>query len=134
MTPEHMAALHARASTSPWSAESFAAQLAQSGSILAHKEHAFALGRATLDEAELLHIATEPDKQRQGLGTQMLIAFERAAKDQGCTRAFLEVASRNAAAQALYTTCGWKVDGRRKDYYRDADGRRDDALVMSKTL
>lgn len=134
MTPRQMAALHARASTSPWSVESFASQAEQPGALIASDEHAFALGRAILDEAELLQIATDPDHQRQGHAKQVLMAFEQAAKAKGCTRAFLEVAQSNDPAQALYTTCGWKTDGRRNGYYKRSDGGWEDALLMSKEL
>ena len=36
----------------------------------------------------------------------------------------------NAAARALYASAGFLVDGRRKAYYRTAEGR-EDALLMS---
>ena len=134
MTPQDMAELHARVSNSPWSADSFAQQIEQPNALLAFNEHAFAIGRAILDEAELLQIATDPDHQRQGMGRQVLIAFESAARAKGCARAFLEVAQSNAPAQALYATCGWQTDGRRKAYYTTPNGDREDALLLSKIL
>ena len=75
MTPQDMAELHVRVSNSPWSADSFAQQIEQPNALLAFNEHAFAIGRAILDEAELLQIATDPDHQRQGLGRQVLPHF-----------------------------------------------------------
>lgn len=134
MTPNAMAALHARASASPWSVESFAKQISQTGSILATQTHAFALGRIIVDEVELLQIATDPDHQRNGLGRAVLSEFERLAHQRGCLRALLEVASLNSAAIALYTAAGWTVDGTRPNYYRLQDGRYDDAILMSKNL
>lgn len=134
MTPQDLAALHARASASPWSAASFASQMAQKGALLAQSAHAFALGRATLDEAELLQIATDPAHQRQGHGAHILNRFEALAKAQDCTRGFLEVAQGNAPAIALYTSTGWVLSGRRKGYYKHANGAREDALLMSKDL
>ena len=134
MTPADLAALHARASASSWSEKSFESQLAQTGTLLLFEPNAFALGHVILDEAELLQIATDPDFRKRGLGRKLLLAFENAAKAKGCKRAFLEVARSNAPACALYSTNGWKIDGMRKGYYKLPDGRREDALLMSKAL
>lgn len=134
MTPDEIAALLAKASASPWSAQSVAATLAQDGCFVVGTKDCFALGRVVLDEAELLQIATNPDQQRRGLGTRVLAAFEDEARRRGCVRVFLEVAHCNEAAQALYTSSGWAVDGVRPNYYRQANGLREDAWLMSKTL
>lgn len=94
---------------------------------------AFALGRVTLDEAELLTLAVDPAHQRQGLGRQCLAQFEAEALDQGATRAFLEVAASNHAALALYRNTGWTQDGTRPNYYAGAN-TREDAILFSKSL
>lgn len=134
MTPDQLAALHAKVSEQPWSAQSFAAQIEQSGAVLVHNKHAFALGRIVLDEAELLQIATHPAHQRQGHAQSMLASFEQEIAQRGCMRAYLEVATDNAPAIALYTTTGWTSGTLRKAYYRLANGTRMDALMMSKNL
>lgn len=134
MTPEDLAALHARASASPWSAGSFASQLVQTGALFVHTHRAFAIGRAVLEEVELLQIATDPVYQKQGHGQHILSAFEAQAKALNCTLAFLEVAQGNAPAIALYTSAGWILNGKRKGYYRYANGTREDALLLSKDL
>ena len=56
MTPEAMAALHARTMTTPrpWSREEFAALLGSPGVFAVGEPTGFALGRVVLDEAELL--------------------------------------------------------------------------------
>lgn len=135
MTPDELAALHARASTSPWSVLSFAQLLEQpSVFVCCTAPHAFCLGRQVADEAELLQIATAPEARRKGFGRQMLRAFELDAAKRGAQRGFLEVDASNTPALALYTTCGWSRDGLRKGYYRWADGSRSDAVLMSKSL
>ncbi len=134
MTPDALAALHAKASTSPWSARSFEAQLSLSGSVLVTQPYAFALGRIIVDDVELLQIATDPTHQRQGLGRSVLREFETLAHQRGCRRGLLEVASLNTRAIALYTSAGWVIDGKRTNYYRMADGQYDDAWLMSKNL
>lgn len=136
MTPDTLAALHARAFTAqrPWSATEFAALLDSSHVFLAATENAFALGRVILDEAELLTLATDAGHQRQGLGRQMLTAFETAAQGRGATRAFLEVAADNTPAIALYTSAHYQRDGLRPGYYQTRDGRAVDAVLMSRAL
>lgn len=134
MTPKDLAALHLRASASPWSAQSFEKQIAKSGSLLITHSHAFALGHIVLDEIELLQIATDPSHQRKGYGRKALSDFERSAIHRNCTRALLEVSANNASARALYTSSGWVRDGLRTNYYRLANGEREDAILMSKIL
>ncbi|WP_238366784.1 GNAT family N-acetyltransferase [Mesobacterium pallidum] len=131
-----LAALHAAAErhTQPWSAAQFTGSLEDPSSFLSADPHSFALGRAVLDEAELLLIATHPDAQRRGLARARLAEFAGLARARGATRGFLEVAAGNAPALALYTATGWSVCGRRRGYYRLADGRTEDAILMEIAL
>lgn len=132
-TPQALAALHAAAETHtrPWSAGQFAGSLSDPACFLSAAPHSFALGRCVLDEAELLLIATHPDHQRQGLARAQLARFADMARDRGATRGFLEVAAGNAPARALYVQAGWSDCGRRRAYYRQADGTVDDAILMA---
>jgi GNAT superfamily N-acetyltransferase len=77
-----MAALHAAAMTvpRPWTEAEFAALLSTPGTFATGDATAFALGRAILDEAELLTIATHPGRRRRGLGRACLAAFEAEAR------------------------------------------------------
>lgn len=136
MTPEALAQLHARAFTRsrPWSSSEFADLLASSGAFLTTNQHAFALGRVILDEAELLTIATDPLKQRSGHGLACLSAFETDAMARGATRCFLEVDSENTAAIKLYERSGFTSAGIRKGYYALPNGTRADAVLMTKPL
>jgi [ribosomal protein S18]-alanine N-acetyltransferase len=131
-----MARLHAAAMTGtrPWSADEFAALLARPGTFVVGDAAAFALGRAVLDEAELLTIATCPDRRRLGLGRVRLAAFEAEARVRGAHTAFLEVACDNTAALALYEGAGYRRTGLRRGYYRGACGAAVDALLLRKTL
>ena len=58
------------------------------------------------------------------------VMLETEARTRGAVTAFLEVASDNAPAQALYRAAGWQDAGRRRNYY--AAGI--DAVVMRKDL
>ena len=136
MTPDELAALHARAMRipRPWRAEEFAALLAAPGVFLTGGSSGFALGRSIGEEAELLTIVTDPDKRRRGHARAALSAFEAEAARRGSRTAFLEVAARNGAALALYAAQGWSEIGRRPGYYEAAGEARIDALVLKKIL
>ena len=125
MTPADLAALHARCFTlpRPWSADEFAALLAQDSTILATRPQGFALIRVVLDEAELLTIAVGPEHRRTGLGRDLLSVAENAAMGRGVKMCFLEVGADNAAES-----------GRRRGYYRLPGQPPVDALVLSRQL
>ena len=136
MTPAAMAALHARCFTvpRPWAAAEFAALLSEATVFAVHAPAGFALGRVAADEVELLTIAVAPEARRLGQGRDLMAAFTATAAARGARSAFLEVAADNAAAIALYHAAGFAVAGRRRGYYRFADGSAVDALVMAKSL
>lgn len=136
MTPAALATLHAAAFTMPrpWSEAEFADLLAEPHTFLVTGSSAFALGRVIADEAELLTIATHPDLRRSGQGRACLTGFEDTAAQRGARSAFLEVATDNAAALALYLGNGWTISGRRPGYYTAPGGGRVDAQILSKPL
>lgn len=120
----------------PWTAAEIAALRDLPGSFLLIEEEdaalaGFLLGRAVADEAELLTLAVDPARRRQGLGARLLGRFRTAAAARGARRAYLEVAAGNAAAQALYLGAGWQIAGRRRGYYRHPDGQTEDAVILS---
>jgi ribosomal-protein-alanine N-acetyltransferase len=135
-TPEALATVSARAyrHMRPWSARDFRDMLAAPGTVLIAMHHAFVLGRVTADEAEILALATDPDMQRSGCASAALAAFETESRARGATRVVLEVAAANAPARAFYAARGFSEAGRRKGYYRQPDGARDDALILVKAL
>ena len=130
MTPEMLARIHAASFTHPrpWTAAEFTALQTDPANFLIAHETGFILGRTVLDEAELLTLAVDPKARRQGTGATLLRAFETEAITRGAATAFLEVASDNAPAQALYRGAGWHEAGRRRNYY--AAGI--DAMVLRK--
>ncbi len=81
-----------------------------------------------IDEAHIATIATHPDFRRQGIGEHLMIAALISARNEGATRAFLEVRAGNAGALALYRKYGFSVDGIRPKYYKD---NSEDAILMS---
>ena len=137
MTPEALAALHARAfiTPAPWEAASFAGILADPlAFLLVEGDAGFLLGRAVAGEAELLTIAVAPEARRRGLGRKLMARFLYQAQVRGADRAFLEVAADNVPAVALYESAGFARAGQRRGYYLTPEGRRIDALVLTRDL
>lgn len=133
MTPDALAETHAAANSvdRAWSAAEFAALLDAPGALLTGDATAFVLGRVTLDEAEILTLATHPDHRGEGRARAALAAFIAASADRGAARVFLEVAEDNAAARALYDTAGFVHIARRPGYFARAGGAVA-ALVMER--
>ncbi|MCA0042676.1 ribosomal protein S18-alanine N-acetyltransferase [Celeribacter litoreus] len=137
LTTEAIAAIHAACFTMPrpWSAKEFEDLLSMKEVFfVAGPNGAFALGRAVLDEAELLTIAVPPDAQGQGYGRTTLRAYEDAARAHGAETSFLEVAATNAPAISLYRSEGYSESGLRKNYYTAPDSSKYDALIFAKRL
>jgi len=88
----------------------------------------FLAGWVAADEFQLHNLAVAARRRRQGIGSALLRAGLRAAREQGASRAVLEVRASNGAAQALYQHHGFALAGRRKDYYRDP---LEDAWVLA---
>lgn len=137
MTPDALAALHARAFTMPrpWNAEEFAGWLADPlAFLLVEGDAGFLLGRAVAGEAELLTVAVAPEARGRGLGQRLVSRFLYQARLRGADVAFLEVAEDNAPARAVYSRAGFTESGRRRGYYRTPAGQPVDALVMRRVL
>ena len=136
MTPDEMAALHARCFTvpRPWTATEFAEMLQSLHVFAVPRADGFALVRVIADEAELLTLAVAPEARRQGIGRAMLAeALDRAAR-RGAVTMHLEVAADNTPALALYDRAGFARTGRRPGYYRSPVGQRTDALLLARAL
>jgi len=121
----------------PWSLrqfeESFGSDHFGWGAERAGRLQGFALLSQILDEATLLNIVVHPELRRQGLGRNLLLTALAGLSLRGAARCFLEVRVSNARAIALYRSLGFRVDGKRRDYYPAATGR-EDALLMSRDL
>lgn len=87
-----------------------------------------------VDEVHVLNITVAPAYQRQGWACVMLDALSIWARGQGADWLWLEVRAGNQRAIEVYQAWGFRRVGERKSYYPGADGRREDALVMSLRL
>ena len=85
----------------------------------------------SLDEGEILNVATHPNHTRKGHARRVLLALMEEAKKRGLVRLTLEVRESGIPAQNLYRSLGFTVCGRRKGFYRLP---HEDALIMEKIL
>ncbi len=81
--------------------------------------YALVLFRPTSFIARLYSIAVAPEFTRRNVGKALLAAAEEAACARGCFTIRLEVHVKNKAAARLYEQAGYRVFGRRPDYYED---------------
>jgi len=91
----------------------------------------FCILQPVLDEANLLLMAFDPAQQGQGLGYQLLEASVAMLKNNP-VQIFLEVRESNLAAIKLYEKSGFHQIDLRKNYYPNANGSREHAIIMVK--
>lgn len=95
----------------------------------------FYIGDHVAGEATLMDICVTPIQQGKGHGKVLLQHFLQQAKQHNAVKVFLEVRTKNIAAQMLYMNHGFIETGRRTGYYPSAKGfGYEDAIVMSLTL
>ena len=80
-----------------------------------------------VDEGQITNIATHPDYRRRGYGRAVVEALIKYAKNNGLDSISLEVRESNKAAIELYSALGFKVEGKRKDFYTKPT---ESALIM----
>jgi ribosomal-protein-alanine N-acetyltransferase len=80
-----------------------------------------------LEEAHITLLAVHPDFQHQGLGKLLLFSLLKDAVKRNLERATLEVKETNQIALSLYDKFGFKLAGKRKNYYPKTG---EDALVF----
>ena len=80
-----------------------------------------------VDEGQITNIATHPDYRRQGYGKAIVEALIKYSKNNGINSISLEVRESNRAAIELYSRLGFKVEGKRKDFYTKPT---ENALIM----
>ncbi len=129
-----LAALEALCFSESWSHESLLFLHQDEGALLLvahsgtnpHELHAYCATRTVGDQTELLRVAVDPSRRRQGLGHALVEAALADAFGRGAAQVLLEVRSNNLAARNLYRSFGFEEVGIRPHYY--ADGT--DALVL----
>lgn len=80
-----------------------------------------------VDEGQITNIATHPDYRRRGYGRAIVESLIKYAKNTRLDSVSLEVRESNRAAIDLYSKLGFKVEGKRKDFYTKPT---ENALIM----
>ena len=132
---EALAEIHAAAFGHAWSAEEFAALLADRGVFAVGVRRAsrlagFALLRVAADEAEILTIAVRPTWRGRGYGRMLMDEVLKRLYRAGVAACFLEVDRGNLPAVTLYRSLGYEVAGERRNYYQAGSPGDGTALVM----
>jgi ribosomal-protein-alanine N-acetyltransferase len=121
----------------PWTRGNFSDALRSKYQCTVFESDGNMLGYAVLmlavDESELLDIAIDAARQRQGWGQRLLDEMMVLARHFGMHRMVLEVRASNKAAIALYRKAGFRDIGLRRDYYQAENGR-EDAILMGREL
>jgi len=84
-----------------------------------------------VDEMHLLNLTVAPSEQGRGHAHRMLDELVALCRERSAQQLWLEVRESNARARSLYLRYGFKHIGARPGYYPAAQGRREDAAVMS---
>ena len=101
--------------------------------VVGHRPCGYLAYSLVLDEASIQDVVIDPRCQGAGLGKQLLQASLDDMTRRGSAVCLLEVRASNAAAIALYRSCGFQLDGERRNYYPAEQGR-ENALLMSRQL
>lgn len=134
-----VAAIEQSVSAEPWSETLFAGEFEMAPAarhwLVAESEAdgtivAFGGMMFVSDEGHLMNIAVHHDHQRQGIGRKLCTVLFEEARRRGSEALTLEVRVSNGAARELYQSFGFAPVGSRKDYYTNADGSREDALIL----
>jgi ribosomal-protein-alanine N-acetyltransferase len=141
MQPGHLAQvlpIERRAYQFPWSEGIFrdCLKAAYSGWVLLDEGGVllgYALMSMAVDEAHVLNLCVDPERQREGFGSFLLAHLLKLARAANATIVLLEVRRSNKTAIRLYETTGFQRLGVRKGYY-PAVGGREDALVFGLDL
>lgn len=124
--------IETRTFSDPWRREMFSSSMAVGNvRFFTAEEEGAIVGYLLLmeiaPEGEILNLAVDPDRRRQGIGDRLMAAALGYARDREIETLFLEVRESNLAAQSLYRKAGFRAVGRRKRYYRNPT---EDAILM----
>ncbi|MGE8572280.1 MAG: ribosomal protein S18-alanine N-acetyltransferase [Acinetobacter amyesii] len=124
-----------RVQSHPWTIKQFQESIAAYQSTVIERQGkvvGFCILQPVLDEANLLLMAIDPSQQGKGLGFQLLDESIALLKNNPI-QIFLEVREGNHPAIRLYEKADFHQIDLRKNYYPNADGTREHAIIMVKT-
>lgn len=120
----------------PWTREGFLTYLIKKDTlffVVEEKEKilGYCSMMTVLDEGDILNVAVDRQRQREGIGQFLVASMLRMAELQGMKQIHLEVRESNGTARRLYERLGFKEDGLRKNYY---ESPVENAVLMTKTM
>ena len=87
-----------------------------------------------MDECHITNVAVHADYRKQKIATKLVESMFDLCKEHAATYATLEVRKNNIPAQELYKKFGFRSEAVRKEYYKNPDDTREDAIIMSLEL
>lgn len=117
-----------------WSEDDYAAHIKSQSGITISDDAGFVIGQIAADQAEIITLGVLPEYRKKGHGTELIVSFELKARSKGAAEIFLEVSAQNSAALGLYKANNFESVGRRRKYYKNAQGLAVDAFILKKTL
>jgi ribosomal-protein-alanine N-acetyltransferase len=91
----------------------------------------FLVARCVPDEWEIENVIVEERHRRRGVGSSLVRELLAEARNAGALSVILEVRESNRPARRLYESIGFRLEGRRKNYYQDP---AEDALLYRTTI
>jgi ribosomal-protein-alanine N-acetyltransferase len=86
------------------------------------------IGRVAADEFEIFNLAVGKPCRRQGVATRLVSAALEYARTAGARQTYLEVRASNEGGIAFYNRMGFRVCGRRPNYYHNPT---EDAVLLA---
>ena len=86
------------------------------------------------EEMHLLNLTVSAPHEGRGHARRMLAELYALSSSFAASAVWLEVRESNARARALYLREGFSEAGQRRDYYPAPAGRREDAVLMTRSL
>ncbi len=81
-----------------------------------------------IDECQIVNVATSPSARKMGVGKALIERLLSYAKENGCTKLFLEVRESNLPAISLYKKFGFLPVGISKNHYTQP---KENAVLMN---
>lgn len=119
--------------STPWSEKAITDSIKNKNIFMGIKESENLIGYLSMyqsfGEGYINNIATHPNYRRQGLGKALLCALMDFCIEAEFEFITLEVRESNIPAISLYSSFGFKEEGRRKNYY---NAPKEDAIILTR--
>lgn len=130
---KQVVSLAAAANLSNWSLADFESEMVNPISLLfvAARENkilGFIFARLITPEVEIFNLVVLPEVRRRGVGKELLQKIIQVTYEAEFTQCWLEVRESNYSARNFYLSRGFKVVGRRRNYYANPF---EDAILMA---